>query len=779
MLKYHFCWFLLCFFSIVNGQTFYSSVNQTIPDDNTTVGFDLFISGLPTTINQNFGVASVCLNMTHTYCSDMEVKLKAPDGTQTLLFSGIGGGDDNFTNTCVEGTGSAIAAGVAPFTGSFQSMSVLGNVNNSQNPNGTWQLLCRDMYGADIGFLIDWQITFNNTPAQPFLFVSSNIPIVKLTTLNAPINDNVKVPVLMQIIDNGTGNINFSIDTNYSYEGQILTEWQGFTGPSYPKKNYDFDLINNSGVKIDTVLMGLPSENDFVFKAEYLDHSLLKNTITYEFARRMDQYAPRTKPCEIILDGEYIGYYTLTETIKRDQNRVDIANLSLNDTAGIDLTGGYIIEMNINGDPGAWYSNFDPINGATAGSAVEFKHVDPKASEILPVQANYIHAFVDSFETALNASTFTDPILGYRNFIDVSTFIDFLIVNEFSVNYDSYGRSTFMYKEKNTDGGKLKIGPPWDYDRALDYGNMGAAAGWVWEICHPYWPFPFWWSKMYTDPTYQKELACRWKTLRQDELKTENFIFFIDSMATLLQGPAERNFTIWNDLGGQTYSTQINSLKTFLTTRLDWIDNELAPFSNYEISLTLPKDTTSCVNLNYDASASNSNSLSYNWQPGPDSSTILIENSGTYFLQVTDEFGCQKKDSMQVQIFQTSDTTINTNALSLLILNGTAYSESGTYFQTLANSFGCDSLITLHLKIVTSDNALLVSPNPSIDNVLISLPIDFIGKKMELYDFTGRIVFSDMIISENQTISLINFTVGAYFLRVEGLPKIATIIKHM
>jgi hypothetical protein len=250
-------------------------------------------------------------------------------------------------------------------------------------------------------------------------------------------------------------------------------------------------------------------------------------------------------------------------------------------------------------------------------------------------------------------------------------------------------------------------------------------------------------------------------------------------MATLLQGPAERNFTIWNDLGGQTYSTQINSLKTFLTTRLDWIDNELAPFSNYEISLTLPKDTTSCVNLNYDASASNSNSLSYNWQPGPDSSTILIENSGTYFLQVTDEFGCQKKDSMQVQIFQTSDTTINTNALSLLILNGTAYSESGTYFQTLANYFGCDSLITLHLKIVTNDNALLVSPNPSIDNVLISLPIDFIGKKMELYDFTGRIVFSDMIISENQTISLIKFTVGTYFLRVEGLPKIATIIKHL
>ena len=771
--------FSIFFFLISFGRTqsFYSSVNQTIPDDNTTINFTLTVAGLPNIIDQNFGMASICLNMTHTYCSDMEVKLKAPDGTQTLLFSGIGGGDDNFTNTCLTGTGPAIAAGMAPFTGSFQSMSVLGNVNNGQNPNGTWELLCRDMYGADIGFLIDWQITFNSAPAQPFQFISSNIPIVKLTTLNAPINDNVKVPVLMQIIDNGPGNINFANETNYAYEGQILTEWQGFTGPSYPKKNYDFDLINNSGAKIDTVLMGLPSENDFVFKAEYLDHSLLKNTITYEFARRMNQYAPRTKPCEIILDGEYIGYYTLTETIKRDQNRVDIANLSLNDTAGIDLTGGYIIEMNINGDPGAWYSNYDPINVATAGSPVEFKHVDPKAAEILPVQANYIHAFVDSFETALNASTFMDPIIGYRNYIDVSTFIDFLIVNEFSVNYDSYGRSTFMYKEKNTDGGKLKIGPPWDYDRALDYGNMGASAGWVWQICHPYWPFPFWWSKMYSDSRYQNELACRWKTLRQDELKTENFIFFIDSMATLLQGPAERNFTIWNDLAGQSYSTQINSLKTFLTTRLDWIDNELAPFSNYEINFMLPEDTSSCVSLNYDASITNGSSLSYNWQPGPDSSDIFITNSGTFFLQATDEFGCQKKDTMNVQIFQPSDTIIIANALSSFQLNGFTYSESGNYQQYLQNTFGCDSLITIELKIVTDENSLLISPNPSSNNILISLPSNFIGKKIAIYDFTGRIVFTQIINSENETISIAHYAEGAYFLRVEDLPKLATIIK--
>ena len=86
---------------------------------------------------------------------------------------------------------------------------------------------------------------------------------------------------------------------------------------------------------------------------------------------------------------------------------MDNSNLTLNDISGADLTGGYIIEMNINGDPAGWNSNFQPINVATAGYPVEFKFVDPKAAEILPVQASYIHEFVDSFEIALNAPTFT------------------------------------------------------------------------------------------------------------------------------------------------------------------------------------------------------------------------------------------------------------------------------------------------------------------------------------------------------------------------------------
>ena len=229
----------------LSAQTFSATVNQAIPDDGSTVTFEIPVSGLPNMIDTIYGLERFCFNMTHTYTEDMTVKLQAPNGKIVMLFGGVGGGGQNFFNTCLEGTGPAMAAGSAPFSGTYQSMGLMGNMNKGQDPNGVWTLILHDTYAfADAGFLIDWSITFGNNPAKPFNFPGSNLPIVKFTTLGDPIGDDPKVPVLMQIIDNGPGVRNDPNQSNFAYEGRIMTEWQGFTGPYYPKKNYDFELVD-------------------------------------------------------------------------------------------------------------------------------------------------------------------------------------------------------------------------------------------------------------------------------------------------------------------------------------------------------------------------------------------------------------------------------------------------------------------------------------------------------------------------------------------------------
>ena len=588
--------------------------------------------------------------------------------------------------------------------------------------------------------------------------MNSVLPIVKLTTVNNGINNDVKVPVYMEIIDNGPGLLNSTADTLYSYEGTIMTEWQGFTGPGYPKKNYDFDLVDANGNKIDTSLLGMPAENDWIFKAEYLDNSLLVNTVSYEFSRRMGRYAPRTKQCEIFLDGTYIGVYSLTEKVKRDNNRVDIAKLTSADTAGSALTGGYIIEMNINGDPAAWNSVYPPINSATSPHAVEFKYVYPKADSILPVQGNYIKTYVDSFENALNGINYTNDSLGYRKWIDVGTFIDFLIVNEFSMNYDSYGRSTYMYKEKDTDGNKLCIGPPWDYDRAMaDDPN----SGWVWENTHPYWPFPFWWSRMYTDSVYRHELACRWFSLREDVLRTSRFMAFIDSVsAPLLQGPAERNFAVWQTLGASTYASRVQNIKVFLYQRLAWIDSELAPFGAVLPDIEIPADTTVCKGITY--AAPYLSGYAYNWIPGPETPEIVFYNPGFYQLKVSDEFGCQRILPMNVAISAPDSTFTQglhvSGDINYIFIgnNGPTsqylwdfgdqtlwtggqttvhtYASPGIYnvHMTVIDSLGCMGESTKQIQVTDGEIQVGIQPNPSVYNPVITHNIP----QNEAYSFT-------------------------------------------
>ena len=634
---------LLATSAVLRAQTFSQTVNQPIPDDGSVVYFEIQVTGLPDVMDTLFGLEQFCLNLNHTYNEDMNLKLESPNGQIILLFGGVGGGEDNFTNTCVSNTGAPFSTGTAPYTGTFLSHGFLGSFNKGQNPNGTWKLIVLDTYAfADEGFLIDWSITFSNQPALPFVFLSSDLPIVRLTTLDQPIGDDPKAPVHMQIIDNGAGQRNYPNQTDFAYEGNIMAEWQGYTGPYYPKKNYDFELVDSLGLEMDTTILGMPRESDWIFKAEYLDRTLLKNTITYEMARRMGNYAPRTTPCEIILDDEYVGIYFLTEKIKRDKNRIDIAKLTPEDTTGSALTGGYIFEMNINGDPGDWYSEYLPINFATSMQNVEFKHVYPKRTNILPQQAEYIRNYTANFEEVLQGNNFLDPNNGYRKWIDAASFIDFLIVNEFSMNYDSYGRSTFLYKEKDSDGGLLKIGPPWDYDRAIDYGYPDVLDDWVWQRTHEYWPFPFWWSRMWEDPSFRQELACRWHNLRQSALTNDAFTQLTDSLATRLAEAQQRNFRVWNDLGTWTYAQHIAELKSFLSQRLLWMDNTL--LAEHPVA-TFSGQPTSPNAAFWSFTPTELAATHYFWDFG-DGNTDTLQNpihqylnSGTYTVRLTIAYG--------------------------------------------------------------------------------------------------------------------------------------------
>ncbi|MBC7776490.1 MAG: CotH kinase family protein, partial [Phycisphaerae bacterium] len=544
---------LISFPSLFFAQTFSGSGGAILDDGNSTA-FDISVSSLPNALNTtNFGVERVCINAVHQWVGDLSIRLRAPDGMLIPLVSGLGGDTDGFVNTCLSGNASTSIFEVwYPFTGEFRPFGDMGQLNNGQDPNGIWQLIILDTYpGADAGALIDWSITFGPNPCKPFPFESSDLPILKITTAGQTIMNEPKLDAQLEVIDNGPGLRNYLDQTDFAHSGPIGIELRGNSSQGMPKKSYNFETRNDAGEDKELKLLQLPKGSDFVLSANFSDKTLMRNALAYETFRQLGHYASRTRFCEVVLDNTYQGVYVLTEDIRRDSSRVNVAKLKEADTTGVALTGGYVCRIDWNHSPG-WNSQFSQPNSPNIFTY--FQHTYPRWNELQPVQQNYIRSYIDSFEVALHGPDFQDAEMGWRRFGEENTFIDYLILNEISKNVDGYRLSTFFHKDRDDRGGKIQMGPPWDYDLAFynaDYCENFNTSGYAFDINYVCGDagVPFWWEKLMSDTLFAQNLACRWQSLRQTTLKNPHFFGVIDSMASVLAEAQSRNFEFWPILG--------------------------------------------------------------------------------------------------------------------------------------------------------------------------------------------------------------------------------------
>ncbi len=581
---------LLCLFISVS----YSVFCQTFTggggpiNDNTTIDIPVTVSGLPTAIDTaNFGLETVCINLTHTYDADLTVWIVAPDGTTGLLFSNVGGGDDNFTNTCLNAdAANSLSSGTAPFTGTFKPLGQMGLVNNGQNPNGSWKLRVNDNYGADQGNVISFSISFGNDPAGYFAFTSSLLPIVEINTNGNVIQDDAKVMADMKIRFNGQGIRNYMTDTPDAYNGKIGIEYRGNYSLSLPQKPYAFETWDVNGNTIDSSLLGMPAESDWVLLANYNDKSFARNILPFHLFDSMGNYATRTRLADVVLNGEYQGIYLLGEKVKRNNERVDVNKLEPIEISGNDLTGGYILKIDYWDNNNSWQLSHSPIG--FPGLDIHMVYVYPKPEEIVIQQQTYIQNFIADYEDALYGSNFAHPSLGYRAFIDVPSFIDYFIVNEVCRNGDGFKKSRFFSKDKDKVDGtvkKLKAGPVWDFDWAEKdmWGGSEDGSQFMYGECDQDVNAPGWYIRLLQDTLFANELRCRYDDLRRSILKESYIDAKIDSVALAVNESQAWHYQTWGHLGSatgtpevqapsQTYAEEVQRLKDWFHRRLIWLD---------------------------------------------------------------------------------------------------------------------------------------------------------------------------------------------------------------
>ncbi|MDA3890669.1 MAG: CotH kinase family protein [Salinivirgaceae bacterium] len=413
---------------------------------------------------------------------------------------------------------------------------------------------------------------------------SSNLPIVVINTSGVTIPENERVVATMGIVNNGTNAINYISDEFNEYNGRIEIRLRGHSSTQFPKRSFRIETQDSAGNNNNVPLLGMSKENDWILYAPYSDKSLMRNALSYKLAGKINDYAPRTEFCELILNETYMGVYILTEKIKQDKNRVNIAKMTSEDILEPEVTGGYIFKYD-------WYDTGD--NGIILNSGLNLIVVEPQTEEILPEQEDWLVDYLNSFESALYNNNGD-----YNDFIDVESFIDNFLIVEFLKNIDGFRLSTFFYKDRN---GKIVAGPIWDYNLSL--GNADYNYGWSTERWYheDEWS-PFYWFEelIFSKEEFSDQIKARWATLRKDIFEYNQINSIIDEWAILLEEAQERNFTQWEILdkyiwpnpgfpesgemwgtespktgAATTWQGEIDYIKNFIEGRLEWMDFQL------------------------------------------------------------------------------------------------------------------------------------------------------------------------------------------------------------
>jgi hypothetical protein len=373
----------------------------------------------------------------------------------------------------------------------------------------------------------------------------------------------------------------------------------------------------------------------------------------------------------------------LGEKIKQDIGRVDIAKLKPEDNSGNELTGGYIIKNDYYTSSDSWLSSFSPVN--KPGAKVYFVYHDPDADAITSQQKEYIRSFINSLETVLYSPYFKVPVFGYKSYIDINSFADYFIIGEVSRNVDTYKKSRYYYKDKDSKDNLLHSGPVWDLDWAWRnlkencvHVNQIDGSGWAYRIneCSASPVPPSWEVRMMQDNDFVRLVHDRYFELRATILSQAKLEKTIDSVANLLDEAQVRHYQKWKILGinagtpesgiqPSTYIGETDKLKKWISTRLTWLDaNMIEP----SLSVTDPIAKVNCRVF-----------------PNPASGTLYIESD---------------KDIKSFAIYNTTGMLIveGKDAYNYLVRLNVAHLNPGIYVLKIYFTSG-EQFITKFIKV--------------------------------------------------------------------------------
>ncbi len=397
-------------------------------------------------------------------------------------------------------------------------------------------------------------------------YLPSGLPLVIINTVDAeePYDKEHDIPSYVRIID-----------TDHTYVMDTATSrLRGNASTQFPKKPYRIKFESKQ-----QPLDAPAKAKKWTLINNYGDKTLMRNLLAFHISQQMQMpYTPYGRAVDVMLNGEYKGCYQLCDQIEVNKNRVNIDEMEDTDISGINLTGGYLWEIDAYAyEEKSWFNS-------NHNTPVTIK--SPDEDDITPEQSKYLKDFFNAMEADVYGSHFTHPENGWRRLLDAETFLKHFLIGELSGNTDTYW-SVYQYKKRGED--KIYTGPVWDFDIAFDNDyrtyplnnrsefvclSGGSVAGDMGNFVR---------RIIINDSQTIPQLRELWGAARQ-QITEEKLCAWIDSLAAEMDQSQRLNFMRWNILNRQehmnpvargSYEAEVNYLKEYITRRIEWMDKRL------------------------------------------------------------------------------------------------------------------------------------------------------------------------------------------------------------
>jgi len=637
----------------------------------------------------------------------------------------------------------------------------------------------------------------------------SNLPIVIISVDGSlAIKDEPKVKATMKIIDRGPGQRNYVSDKDnplyLNYNGRIAIELRGSSSQESPKKNYGFttrmaDDITNNNVS----LLGMPEENDWILGGMVFDTSFVRDYFSQSLSRKMGNYASRAAYCEVIVNNVYMGLYMLQEKLKADDNRIDVIKIGKTENSLPSLTGGYISKADkmTGGDQPAWkmYS--------FQNSVVEYIHELPKPEDATATQTSYISGEFFRLESAARNNDIS-VINGYPALIDIPSFIDFMIVNEFASNPDAYQYSTYFHKDRN---GKLRAGPVWDLD--LSFGNdlfqwyldRSKTNLWYFEDYY-YNNGSRFWRDLFHNVTFRCYLSKRWNELQGPgmPLNRTGRESFLDETVALISEAVVRDCQRWGKIAN--HASRIAAIKSFMQERATWITANIGSYSACS-NITVPGLAITKINYHPAISTEFPDSDAMEFIEVRNTGTTSVNLSGVFFTGTGLVYQFPANSTLgpglcviiaaNAAVFQSrygfspfgqfTRHLSNSGEMLLMadafgnVIDMVEYSDrtpwpdadgNGSYIQlrdlaldnSLPESWEASNQVITSVTEPVEEGSINLYPNPVSDDLTVRAARDI--SSICLYDMRGTVILTQQVDGPEAVVDMSALTPGVYIIRI-------------